>query len=573
MIAAKATGRPSLQRGPARSSDRARAGALAAGGIAVCAALLALAPLASLAVIAAGSTEDLWLHLVRYVIPVALVQTALLLAGVAAVTVIVGVGAAWAVTTFQFPGRDALAWMLALPLAIPTYIVAYVYADLLDAFGPVQSALRALFGFRAAADYWFPSVRSLGGAILVMGFVLYPYVYLAARAMFQTQAAQFVEAARVLGARPFRLALQISLPMARPAIAVGVALALLETLNDIGASEYLGVQTLTLSIFTTWLNRGSLAGAAQIACVMLVLVAALIALERYGRRGRAFTAMTQQGARFSSRIMLKGPARWIAVLLCFVPVVLGFLLPAGFLLYEVVLRGLLLGFDPALIRPALTTIALAAVATALVLAIGFSAAAAMRYLRHPFVDACVNVAGIGYAIPGTVLALGLLTPLVLVDEGVNAAIRALGGSGVGLLLAGSVAALIIAYVIRFLAIALGFAQAGFARIAPEFDDIARMLGAGPATLARTIHLPLVRPAIGGAALLVFVDCLKELPATLLLRPLNVETLSTYIYQYATRGNFEEGSLAALIIVLVGLPAVMLISRHADARFIPRRRTP
>ena len=223
----------------------------------------------------------------------------LLLAGVAAVTVVIGVGTAWAVTTFQFPGRDTLTWLLALPLAIPTYIVAYVYVDLLDACGPVQSALRAIFGLRTAADYWFPSVRSLGGAILLMGFVLYPYVYLAARAMFQTQAAQFAEAARVLGARPFRLALQISLPLARPAIAVGVALALLETLNDIGASEYLGVQTLTLSIFTTWLNRGSLAGAAQIACVMLVFVAGLIALERYGRRGRAFTAMTQQGARFS----------------------------------------------------------------------------------------------------------------------------------------------------------------------------------------------------------------------------------------------------------------------------------
>jgi iron(III) transport system permease protein len=571
MIAAKATGRPSLQRGPARLPARASAGALAAGGIAVCAALLAVAPLASLAVIAAGYTEDLWLHLIRYVIPAALLQTTLLLAGVAAVTVVVGVGAAWAVTTFQFPGRDALAWMLALPLAIPTYIVAYVYVDLLDAFGPVQSALRALFGFRAAADYWFPSVRSLGGAILLMGFVLYPYVYLAARALFQTQAAQFVEAARVLGARPFRLALQISLPMARPAIAVGVALALLETLNDIGLSEYLGVETLTLSIFTTWLNRGSLAGAAQIACVMLVLVAALIALERYGRRGRAFTAMTQQGARFSARIALKGPARWVAALLCFIPVVLGFLLPAGFLLYEVVLRGLVIGFDPGLIRPALTTIALAAVATALVLAIGFTAVAAMRYLRHPFVDACVNVAGIGYAIPGTVLALGLLTPLVLLDEGLNATIRALGGTGVGLLLAGSVAALIIAYVIRFLAIALGFAQAGFARIAPEFDDVARMLGAGPATLARTIHLPLVRPAIWGAALLVFVDCLKELPATLLLRPLNVETLSTTIYQHATRGSFEEGALAALIIILVGIPAVLLIGRHADARLVPRRR--
>ncbi len=307
MIAAKATGRPSLKRGSARSPERTWTGARTAGGIAVFAALLAIAPLASLAVIAFGQTGDIWLHLINYVVPVALLQTALLLAGVAVVTITIGVGAAWAVTTFQFPGRDTLAWMLALPLAIPTYIVAYIYVDLLGSYGPVQSALRAAFGYKTAAEYWFPSVRSLGGAILLMGLVLYPYVYLAARAMFQTQAAQFAEAARVLGARPFRLALQISLPLARPAIAVGVALALLETLNDIGLSEYLGVQTLTLSIFTTWLNRGSLAGAAQIACVMLVFVAALIALERYGRRGRAFTAMTQQGARFSSRIVLKGP--------------------------------------------------------------------------------------------------------------------------------------------------------------------------------------------------------------------------------------------------------------------------
>ncbi len=359
-------------------------------------------------------------------------RPSLLLAGVAAVTIVIGVGAAWAVTTFQFPGRDALAWMLVLPLAIPTYIVAYIYVDLLDSYGPVQAMLRAAFGWKSAADYWFPSVRSLGGAILLMGLVLYPYVYLAARAMFQTQAAQFAEAARVLGARPFRLAMQISLPLARPAIAVGVALALLETLNDIGLSEYLGVQTLTLSIFSTWLNRNSLPGAAQIACVMLVFVAALIALERYGRRGRAFTAMTQQGARFSARIVLKGPSRFIATLLCCVPVVLGFLLPTGFLIYEVVLRGLFVGFDPALIRPALTTVALAAVATMIVLAIGFSAIAAARYLRHSFIDACVNVAGIGYAIPGTVLALGLLTPLVLVDESLNTVTRALGGSGVGL---------------------------------------------------------------------------------------------------------------------------------------------
>jgi iron(III) transport system permease protein len=223
-----------------------------------------------------------------------------------------------------------------------------------------------------------------------------------------------------------------------------------------------------------------------------------------------------------------------------------------------------------LARHTITTVALAATATVIVLVVGFSAVAAVRYLRRSFIAACVNVAGIGYAIPGTVLALGLLSPLVLIDESINAALRAVGAGSVGLILAGSAAALIIAYTIRFLAIALGFAQAGFARIAPEFDDVARMLGAGPGTLARTIHLPLVRPAIRGAALLVFVDCLKELPATLLLRPLNVETLSTYIYQYATRGSFEEGSLAALIIVAVGIPAVLLIGRRTNVRVLAER---
>jgi iron(III) transport system permease protein len=543
-------------------ATRLHAPPLGAMAVAGGAALLALAPLASLFVIALGYSGDVWMHLVRYVLPTALQQTALLLVGVAALTILIGVGTAWAVTTFQFPGRNALTWLLPLPLAIPTYIVAYVYVDLLHALGPVQSGLRALFGWRSAADYWFPDVRSLPGAIFVIGFVLYPYVYLAARAMFQTQGALYAEAARVLGARPWRLARAITLPLARPAIAVGVSLALLETLNDIGASEYLGVQTLTLSIFTTWLNRGSLPGAAQIACVMLVIVAALIALERYGRRRRAFAAPLQD-ARLASRIALAGPGRWIACGLCFAPVVLGFLLPAGYLLHEAVARGLIAGFDPALARHAMTTVTLAALATALTVGLGFGAVAALRIARRPLVAASVNAAGIGYAIPGTVLALGLLAPLVLVDEGINAVSRALGGAGTGLLLAGSVAAVAIAYVIRFLAIAIGFAQAGFARIAPEFDDVARMLGARPATVTRTIHLPLMRTAMWSAALLVFVDCLKELPATLLLRPLNVETLSTYIYQYATRGSFEEGALAALIIVLAGIVPVIHITRNVD----------
>ena len=258
MSDAKSAGWSPLQRWPARLHWRWQASAI--GSVAVAAAALAVAPLLSLVVLAFGDTGDLWAHLARYVIPPALVQTALLLAGVAALTIVVGTGTAWTVTTFTFPGRDALTWLLPLPLAIPTYIVAYVYVDILDALGPVQSTLRAIFGWRSAADYRFPNIRSLGGAILLFSFVLYPYVYLAARAMFQTQGRLFSEAARMLGAQPWELARRITFPLARPAIAVGTALALLETLNDIGASEYLGVQTLTLSIFTTWLNRGSLAG-------------------------------------------------------------------------------------------------------------------------------------------------------------------------------------------------------------------------------------------------------------------------------------------------------------------------
>jgi iron(III) transport system permease protein len=296
---------------------------------------------------------------------------------------------------------------------------------------------------------------------------------------------------------------------------------------------------------------------------MLLIVALLIFLERLARRRRGF-AVSGQDARLVSRIRLMGRSRWAAAGACFAPVLLGFLLPTGYLLREAVGHGLLTGFDVDLLRYALTTVALAAAATVAALMLGFLAVAALRYVGHALVAACVNTAGIGYAVPGTVLALGLLSPLVLADEGINALARTFGRSAVGLVLAGSAAALVIAYVIRFLAIAIGFAQAAFARIPHEFDEVARMLGAGPGRLARTIHLPLARPAISAAALLVFVDCLKELPATLLLRPLNVETLATYIYQFASRGSFEQGSLAALIIVAVGILPVIRIIRYADA---------
>jgi len=540
-----------------------------AAAFVVAVAALVVIPLLNLVRIALTDDAEFWRDNAAYVLPVAIRETILLLAGVAVATAVIGAGTAWLVTAFRFPGRDALAWLLALPLAIPTYIVAYIYVDICDALGPVQTIIRALSGDRVN---WYPDVRSLPGAIFVFSLVLYPYVFLAARAMFQTQSASLFEAARTLGASRLMLARHVALPLARPALAVGLSLALMEALNDIGASEYLGVRTLTLSIFTTWLNRSSLPGAAQIACVMLLAVAALIALERYGRRDRRFHVASRR-SQPPAPIMLTGWAGATATALCALPVFLGFLLPAIYLAHEVVVRGLIVGFDPDLVRHTLNTILLAAAATCVALVLGFGAVIAARLIRRPWADGALVLAGLGYAVPGTVLALALLSPLVAIDEGLNAVSRALTGAGVGLLVAGSSAALVIAYVIRFLTIATGSAQAGLARVSIHVDDAARTLGQRPPAIIRLIHIPLLRPALGGAALLVFVDCLKELSATLLLRPLNLETLSTYIYQFATRGNFEEGALAALLIVAAGIGPVIWMVRYADLAPVPNANSP
>src|SRR5262245_4454074 len=304
-----APGRKARRRAFWTSSD------LIASAFLVAVAALVVIPLANLVRIALSGESDIWADLVAYVSPEALRITLLLLAGVAAMTALIGVGTAWLVTAYRFPGRDALAWMLALPLAFPTYIVAYVYVDLFDAFGPVQNALLWTTGWKPSPGSWYPNIRSLGGAIFVFSLVLYPYVFLAARAMFQTQSAALFEVARTLGATRFMLARHVALPLARPALAVGLSLALMETLNDIGAAEYLGVRTLTLSIFTTWLNRSSLPGAAQIACLMLIAIAALIALERYGQRDKRFHLSVRR-AQPPAPIVLTGSAGWIVCAVC-----------------------------------------------------------------------------------------------------------------------------------------------------------------------------------------------------------------------------------------------------------------
>ncbi|WP_408580345.1 ABC transporter permease [Burkholderia ubonensis] len=539
-----------------RRTPRLKGGVWLAAALAIAAAVAA--PLATL--VGAAFDADLahWRHLAEFVLPQALANTLLLLAGVGAIVTLVGTGCAWLVTAYDFPGRRALTWALLLPLAVPTYIVAFAYLDLLHPIGPVQGAIRWLLGFDSPRQFRLPDLRSLPGAIFVLGFVLYPYVYLSTRAMFVTQSASLLEAARTLGAGRIATFWRVVVPLARPAIAVGVSLALLETLNDIGASEFLGVQTLTVSVYTTWITRSDLAGAAQIALTMLAIVVGMIVLERYGRRRQRYAHGRRMRPLAPRR--LSGPAAWGAAALGWLPVLLGFGAPAAYLAVETGKRlHLVGGVSAQLLTGLANTLTIALAATAATLACGLIVAWAARAQRDSAgtgpARVGARIASLGYAVPGTVLAIGLLLPLAAADRAIGAA---LGRDG--LILMGSAAALVIAYTVRFLAISAGSIEAGLARIPPSLEQAARSLGETAGGTLRRVHLPLLRPALTTSALLVFVDAMKELPATLLLRPLNFDTLATWLYAEAARGTYEEGAVAALAIVLAGLVPVILLAR-------------
>ena len=521
-------------------------------------ALAVLAPLIALAAAALDADLAHWTHLLNYVLPQAMRNTLLLLLGVGVLVTLLGTGSAWLVTAYDFPGRKVFSWALLLPLAVPTYIIAFAYLDLLHPIGPIQTLIRDMLGYDSPRQFRLPDLRSLPGAIFVLGFVLYPYVYLSTRVMFMTQAASLLEAGRTLGAGRTGVFLRVALPLARPAIAVGVSLALLETLNDIGASEFLGVQTLTVSVYTTWVTRSDLAGAAQIALAMLVLVVALILLERQGRKRQRYANVQRMRPMQPRR--LKGLAALAAVLLAAVPVIVGFAAPALYLLNETYKRFHLVGgVSSQLIDGLINTLGIALAATVITLLCGLIVAWAGRTLRESARwnpgRWCARVASLGYAVPGTVLAIGLLTPLALLDRHLAPAL------GIhGLFLVGSSAALVIAYTMRFLAISTGSIEAGLARIPASMEQASRLLGETAGGTLRRVHLPLLRPALAAAALLVFVDAMKELPATLLLRPMNFDTLATWLYAEAARGTYEEGAVAALAIVVAGLLPVILLAR-------------
>lgn len=522
-------------------------------------AALVAAPVVALALIAAQGSGDLWPHILRHVFPYALRDTLTLLLGVGIVATTIGAGLAWLLTAYEFPGRRIFEWALLLPLAVPTYIVAYVYLDLLHPTGPIQGAIRGILGITNPRDLWFPEVRTMGGCILLLSFVLYPYVYLSTRAMFLMQAGSILEVARTLGATRRRVFFRVALPLARPAIAVGASLALMETLNDIGASEFLGIQTMSVSIYATWVNRSNLPGAAQIALAMLTIVVSLILIERWARRRQRYVSLAQRTRRATPRRLSGAPAAF-AILIALTPVAFGFLLPAAYLVVEAWKRFLNAGISAEIWHAILNTMSMAIIATIVAITIGFAVAYAARLLRSQTTAALLRIASLGYAVPGTVLAIGLLTPLAALDNALAGVIESVLNVSPGLIITGTGAALIYAYVVRFLAISAGGVEAGLAKLPLSLDYAARTLGETAGGTIRRIHLPLLRPAIGAAALLVFVDCMKELPATLLLRPLNFETLATHLYGEAARGVYEDGSIAALAIVLFGLVPVILLAR-------------
>ena len=540
-----------------RYTDDRSAGLWLAGAAVV--VLLVVTPVLSLVAIASKGSGDLWPHLVANVFPRTLRDTVLLLAGVGIVVTTLGTGLAWLLTAYDFPLRRMFEWALLLPLAIPTYIMAFAYLDILHPIGPVQTSLRSLLGLANPRDLWFPDVRSLGGCILLFGFVLYPYVFLSTRAMFLMQAASLLEVSRTLGANRMRVFASVALPLARPAIAVGTSLALMEALNDIGAAEFLGVQTLSVSIYVTWINRSNLPGAAQIAIFLLAIVIGLIAVERWARRHQRYVGSSQRARRASPQA-LTGWRAGVAIALASVPILFGFLLPAVYLLIEAQSRIRFAGLSGNILQEIFNTVSVATVATAVAIVLALIVTYAGRLAHGPLGQTVVPAASLGYAVPGTVLAIGLLTPLAALDNAIAGLAESVLGISTGLLITGSGLALIYAYAVRFLAISAGGIEAGFGKISPSLDQAARTLGNSPTRTLLRVHLPLLRPALGAAALLVFVDCMKELPATLLLRPLNFETLATHLYGEAARGTYEDGSIAALCIVLFGLVPVTILAR-------------
>ena len=529
---------------------------------ALCIAAAVLAPIGAVVWLALNPVDNIWPHLLATTLPRYLGNTVVLMLGVGVLTAAMGTGAAWLTAMYRFPASRWLNWALLLPLAIPAYIGAYALVDFLDYSGPVQVALRAAFGWKTAADYGFPQVRSRLGAVLVLSGALFPYVYLLARSAFLEQSGAGYEVARALGLGPVRLFWRVGLPLARPAIAAGVALAMMETVSDFGVVDYFGVQTLTTGIFSVWLSGGNAGGAAQISLVILVMILALVTLERQGRRRMRFYQLPR-AARPVEPLVLRGWRAGAALLLCLVPFAGGFVLPVAVMAsHGMPWAG---GWQAAgLGRAFAHTVFTGGLAAAITVLGALFLVYGVRLTGRTVPRLVLPVTVIGYAAPGAVLAVGILIPMAWLDHRVADWVLRLTGRDPGLIVTGTAGAIVIAYVVRFFGIAQGAIDAAFGRVSPSLPMAARSLGRGAGGVLRDVYLPLMRGSVGTTLLLVFVDCVKELPATLLLRPFNYETLATRVQEKASLENLGQAAPAALLVMLVGLAAVILLARAMPA---------
>lgn len=506
----------------------------------------------------------IWQHLARTVLFDYVVNSCWLMLLVGIGVTIIGVGTAWLVTMCRFWGSRWLEWGLLLPLAAPAYLLAYGYTNLLDYFGPVQTWLRNIFGWTGVQDYWFPNIRSLWGAAVMLLLVLYPYVYLLARVAFLEQSVCTIEASRSLGCNPWKSFFTIALPLARPSIMAGLALALMETLNDLGTVEYFGVTTFTTGIYRTWLGMGERAAAAQLAACLMIFILVLIVVERRSRSLAKYYE-SSNSLKQLPQYQLNFWRGSLAYLACLLPVALGFFIPAIYLL-QLTLNNLDSAFDDDFWQLANHSLILAVVTAAIAMTVSLILAYGQRLQPNWGMKTAVRIAAMGYAVPGSVIAVGVLIPVARLDNAIAGWMQSSFGIATGLLLSGTVVSLIFAYLVRFLAVAFGSVESSLNKIAPSLDDASRSLGYGATSTLWKIHTPLMSGGLLTAAMLVFVDVMKELPATLVIRPFNFDTLAIRVYQYASDERLVEAAAPALAIVLVGIiPVIFLSWRIAHSR--------
>jgi iron(III) transport system permease protein len=511
---------------------------------------------------------DTWRHLASTVLPEYIENTLWLMLWVGIGVTAIGVSTAWLTTMCRFPGRGFFEWALILPLAVPAYVMAYAYTDFFQFAGPVQSWLRNSFGW-GPREYWFPEVRSLGGAAVIFSFVFYPYVYLLARAAFLEQTAGMIEAGRSLGYGPWRSFFRLALPLARPGVAAGVALALMETLADFGTVDYFALPTFTTGIYRAWLSLGDRIAAAQLAAALLGFVALVLIAERLSRGRARFDERTVRRRLVSQR--LHGLPAAGAVLACAVPLVIGFVLPAV-ILFDLSVSGGDLRFGMRYFTLVGNSVSLAAVTAICAVALALLMAYAARAGGSMLALAAHRLASLGYAVPGAVIAVGILIPVTRLDHALSNLLQSLFGISTGLILTGGIVALVYAYLVRFLAVALQSVEAGLTKVTPSMDDAARSLGTTPLGILTRVHIPLLLPSLLTAALMVFVDVMKELPVTFMMRPFNFDTLAVRAYNLASDERLSELAAPALTIVVVGIVPLVLVSRTLiRARLAAERR--